>query len=381
MDFRFNDEQRLLRDTVKKLVREKLMPMAAEFGEKNELPREIIKVLAGQGLLGLYIPEAYGGGSRPGYEAIPICLVREQLAPCLPGEVFFATQGLGSYPIVAAGSEDQKKKYLPKAAKGEWVYSFVLTEPNAGSDAAGMETRAALEGDYYILNGSKTLISNAGVADVYTVFAKTDQALGVKGISAFIVDKDTPGLKTGRQLELLSPHPFGELIFEDCRVPKANLLGELGGGFKIAMRTLDVFRQTVGAMAVGIAQYALDLAVDYAKKRVAFGKPLTKYQGIQFKLADMAVEISAARLLVYYAAWLKDQGTEEFTKDASIAKLYATEMAQRVVYNAQQIFGGYGMTKEYPIEALYRHIRAAAVYEGTSEIQRIIISRQLTGRG
>jgi len=380
MDFKLNDEQRLLKDTVKRLVSEKLMPMAAEFGEKNELPREIIKVLADQGLLGLYIPEAYGGSSRPGYEALPICLAREQMAPCLPGEVFFATQGLGSYPIVTAGSEEQKNKYLPKAAKGEWVYSFALTEPNAGSDAAAMETRAVLEGDYFVLNGNKTLISNAGVADVYVVFVKTDPELGVRGISAFIVEKDTPGLKMGKQIELLSPHPIGELIFEDCRVPRANLLGELGEGFKIAMRTLDVFRQTVGAMAVGVAQYALDLAVDYARQRNAFGKTLAKYQGIQFKLADMAVEVSAARLLVYYAAWLKDQGTGGFTKDASIAKLFATEMAQRVVYNAQQIFGGYGMTKEYPIEALYRHIRAAAVYEGTSEIQRIIISRQLTGR-
>ncbi|MEW6275187.1 MAG: acyl-CoA dehydrogenase family protein [Bacillota bacterium] len=381
MDFKLNDEQLLLRDTVKKLVKEKLMPLAAQFGEKNEVPWDIVKILAQQGLLGLHVPEKYGGSSRPGFEAMPLCLAREQLAPCLPAEYIFAVQGLGSYPIVVAGSEEQKEKWLATAAKGEKLFSFALTEPNAGSDVASMETKALPDGDFYILNGTKTFISNAGVADVYTVFAKTDPQQGVRGISAFVVEKGSPGLKMGRQIELISPHPFGELIFEDCRVPKSNLLGELGEGFKTAMRTLDVFRQTVGAMAVGLAQAALDLALEYAKQRITFGKPLVKFQGIQFMLADMAVEISAARLLVYQAAWLKDQGEEDFIKEASIAKLYATEMAQRVVYNAQQIFGGYGMTKDCPVEAFYRHIRATTVYEGTSEIQRVIIAKQLIERG
>lgn len=380
MDFRLNDEQRLLKETVKKLVKEKLLTLAAAFGEKNEVPWDIVKVLAQQGLLGAHIPIEYDGSSRPGYEAMPICLIREQLAPCLPAEFFFAVQGLGSYPLIVAGSEEQKRRWLPQVAQGEKLFVFALTEPNAGSDVSGMETKAVLEGDYYVLNGTKTLISNVGVADVYTVFAKTNSKQGVKGISAFIIEKDAPGLKIGKQLELISPHPFGELIFEDCQVPRANLLGDLGQGFKIAMRTLDVYRQSVGAMAVGIAQAALDMALEYAKKRIAFGQPLAKFQGIQFKFAEMAAEICAARLLVYHAAWLKDQGTESFTKEASIAKLYATEMAQRVVYNAQQIFGGYGMIKEYPIEAFYRHIRATTVYEGASEIQKIVIARQLLGK-
>jgi len=376
LDFALTEEQRLFQDSVRRLTRERLMPLAAVFGEKSEVPRDIVKVLAEQGLFGLHVPREYGGTSR-GEDALLLCLAREQLAPCLPAEFFFAIQGLGSYPLVLAGTEEQKSRWLPQAVSGGKLFAFALTEPNAGSDVASLETGAILDGDGYILNGTKTMISNAGAADVYTVFARTGRGRGVSGISAFVVEKDTPGFAPGKQMALLSPHPFGELVFTDCRVPRDNLLGAEGEGFKIAMRTLDVYRQTVGAMAVGIAQASLDLAVEYARQRITFGRPLSQHQAIRFKLADMAVEISAARLLVYYAAWLKDHAAATFTRDSSIAKLYATETAQRVVYQAQQIFGGYGMTREFPLEAYYRHIRATTVYEGASEIQRLIIARQL----
>lgn len=378
MDFLLTEEQIILQQTVRRLVKEKLNPLAETFGDNDyEISREIVKVMAEHGLFGAHIPQEYGGSSRPGFEALQICLIREQLASCSPAELVFAVHGLGSYPLVVAGSEEQKKKYLPEVIKGTKLFSFALTEPDAGSDVAAMKTSAVLDGDHYVLNGSKTFISNAGVSDVYIVFAKTDTTKGTKGISAFIVEKGTPGFEFGKQLRVMAPHPIGELFFTDCRIPKSNMLGEQGQGFKVAMKTLDVYRQSVGALAVGLAQACMDMAADYAKQRIAFGKPISENQGIQFKIADMAVEIAAARLLVYKAGWLKDQGNLEFSMDASIAKLFATEMAQRVAYQAQQIHGGYGVVKEYPIENLYRQIRAAAIYEGTSEIQRVIISRHV----
>lgn len=377
MNFSLNEEQKMLQESVRRLVQEKLMPIANDFGENDyDLCWDIIKIMAKQGMLGAHIPEEYGGSSRPGFESLAICLIREQLASCSPAELVFAVNGLGSYPLVVAGSDEQRKMYLPQVAQGKKLFSFALTEPDAGSDVAGMKTRAVLDGSDYVINGSKTFISNAGISDVYVVFAKTDLTKGTRGISAFIVEKGTPGLEFGKKMRLLAPHPIGELFFTDCRIPRENILGQEGEGFKIAMKTLDVYRQSVGAFSVGVAQKALDLSVDYAKQRIAFGKPIGENQGIQYKLSDMAVGIAAARLLVYNAAWLKDNNLP-FTQAASIAKLYATEMAQQVTYQAQQIFGGYGVVKEYQVEQLYRQIRASALYEGTSEIQRVVIARHL----
>jgi len=377
MDFQLNKEQRTLQESVKKLLNEKLIPIAEKEGENDfDICWDIWNIMAEKGLIGAYVPEEYGGASRPGFESLRIVLIREQLAHCSLAELPFTVNGLGSYPIVVGGTEQQKKKYLPLVAKGKKLCSFALTEPSGGSDAAAILTTAVRDGDSYVLNGHKTFISNAGISDVYVVFAKTDPSAGHKGISAFIVEKGTKGFECGNMTRLMDPHPIGELHFNDCRVSKDSLLGKEGEGFKIAMKVLDVFRQTVGAFAVGIAQRALDLAVEYSKERVAFGKPISAFQGIQFKLADMAASIAASRLLVYQAAWLKDNGFP-FSKEASIAKLFATEAAQKVVYDAQQVFGGYGVVKGYQIEKLYRQIRACQMYEGTSEIQRLVISRHL----
>jgi len=284
-------------------------------------------------------------------------------------------QGLGSGPITLFGDEALKANYLPAVATGERICAFAISEPQAGSDVAAIACTATADGDAYVLNGTKTWISNAGLADQYVVFARTGEAPGAKGLSAFVVDADAPGLTVFERIETIAPHPLGTLAFADCRVPASKRLGKPGDGFKIAMATLDVFRATVAAAALGFARRALDEALDRAEARQAFGSAIAEFQAIQHKLADMAVTIDAAALLVYRAAWAKDMGAERVTREASMAKLYATEAAQQVIDQAVQIFGGQGVVKGETVEQLYREIRALRIYEGTSEIQKLVIAR------
>jgi len=365
-----------LRAFVARTAARVLCPLAEAWGERDEMNWDLVRALGKEGVFPLLVPSRYGGSLEGPFRAMTLCLVREELARCCPpAEELFAIQGLGSYPILLAGSEAQKARYLPPIARGEQVPAFALTEPEAGSDAAGLTTAATREGDGWRLRGEKRFISNAPVADVYVVFARTEPERGTRGISAFLVEKGTPGL-SGRPMHTLAPHVIGELAF-DCRLPASSLLGPLNEGWRIAMGTLDVFRASVGAQAVGLAQAAFDLSVAHARSRVQFGEPIARFQAIQMKLADMATEIRAARLLVYSAARLKDSGAERVTLESSMAKLYATEMAHRVVDQAVQIHGGAGVLRGHPVERLYREARAGRIYEGTSEIQRLIIARHL----
>jgi acyl-CoA dehydrogenase len=372
-----SDEQKMLRDSVIKLCKGKLKDLEEKVGETNAVNREILQFLASQGLLGLTVPGKYGGGPEK-MSLVSFCLVREELARTCPNaELIFTMQGLGAGPIIVAGNEEQKQKYLPPVASGKSIITFALTEPSGGTDAASILSQAKREGDHYLLNGGKTFISMAPDADVYAVFAKTDPSKGSKGITGFIVEKGFPGFVPGERLDLIAAHPIGSIYFEDCSIPVANRLGEEGEGFKIAMQTLDFFRTTVGACAVGMAQAALEESLKYAKQRLAFGQPIAKFQLIQAKVADMAMKISAARLLVFQAAFLRDGGKKNITAESSMAKLYATEIAQQVIDQAVQVHGGYGVCKGYLVEKLYREIRALRIYEGTSEIQHLVIANQL----
>ena len=376
MDFRFTEEQEMLKTQVRKFAEEKLAPIAAEVDEIEEVSWEVVGMMAEQGIFGLLIPKEYGG---VGMTATNICIVREELARIsCHADVLFAEMALTAVPIGIFGTEDQKRKYLTPFTKGETLGCFALTEPDAGSDVASIQTTAILDGDSYVLNGNKCFASVGPFAQTYVTFAKTDPSQGSRGISAFIVEKGTPGFE-GTPMHLMAPHPIGELSFTDCRVPKENLLGEPGRGMRVALTTLDCIRMSVGATAVGTAQRAFEEAQSYSKKRIVFGQPLADFQASQFKLADMATEIQAARLLVYHSAWLRDEITERVTKESSMAKLFATEMACRVVDQALQMHGGYGVVRGMPIERFYRIIRAPRLYEGSSEIQRVVIARHVLG--
>ena len=289
----------------------------------------------------------------------------------------FAMQGLGSFPVSLAGSRELKQRILPRVSSGESIAAFAITEPEAGSDVGAIQTTARRDGATYVLDGVKTFISNAGLADFYSVFAKTDSAKGSKGISAFLVERDAPGFRFEEKIELISPHPIGRISFDGCRVPAANVLGEEGQGFKIAMQTLDTFRSTVGAAACGLAWRGLDEAISYAKRRVQFGRPISEYQATRMRLAEMATDLDASRLLVYRAAWKKDSGADRVTLEASMAKLFATEAAQRIIDSAVQIHGGAGVVRGSVVEHLYRDVRALRIYEGTSEIQKLVIAGHL----
>ncbi len=377
MDFQLTEEQSELQLRVRKLVQEKIAPMANEIEERGDYPFDMLALLAENGLLKLLVPEEYGG-QYPQILALPICLAREELARgCTVTADAFVMQGLGSYPIVGYGNHEQKSRYLPPIANGEEIAALGLTEPDSGSDVAGAKTTAVLEGDFYLLNGKKRFISNAPHAHTYVTFAKTDPEAGHRGLSAFILEKETPGFEFGERLELMSPHAIGELVYENCRIPRQNLLGEEGEGFKISMYNLNIYRTTVGAQGVGIAQAAFDAAFSYAQERVSFGKSIINHQSIGNMLADMSTQIKAARLLVHHAAWLKDSGVERVAKDASMAKLYGTEMAKRVVDMALQIHGGNGLVRGSVTERLYRAVRALTIYEGSSEIQRIVINNEI----
>lgn len=338
--------------------------------------RELVRRLAAGGWLRHCVPGPYGGRA-PELDVRALCLLRETLARHSGlADFCFAMQGLGGGPIALFGGDDLKARYLPGIAAGERIAAFALTEPESGSDVAAMATTAARSGDHYRIDGAKTLISNAGIADHYVVFARTGEAPGAKGLSAFVVDADAPGLAVAERLQAIAPHPLGTLRFDACRAPADQMLGAPGEGFKVAMATLDVFRSTVGAAALGFARRALDEAVRRSRERVSFGRPIAEYQLIQEKIADMAVEIDAAALLVYRSAWTKDRFRGRVTREAAMAKLYATESAQRTIDRTVQIFGGQGVLAGNIAERLYREIRALRIYEGTSEIQKLVIAGQ-----
>jgi len=377
MDFELTKEQKRLKEEVRDLVDREIAPKAAEIDSKSDIPWDVIKIMAERGLFKFLIPEEYGGSGKGDLKALELSLIREELSRgSYQADTIYALNGLGSYSIVHSGTEEQKRRYLPPIARGEMLACMALSEKNAGSDAANISTTATLEGDEWILNGEKYFASNSSVAGVIVVFATVDKSKGTKGITAFILDPTVSKYEV-RPFHVLSPHDIGEIILKDCRIPKENVLGEVGHGFRVAMKTLDVLRTSVGAAAVGLAQCALDLAAKWAKTRVQFGKPLAEFQLTQDKLADMATEIHAGRLMVYYAAWLKDAGKGSVTLPSSMAKFWCTEMAQRVVDKALQIHGGYGVMMDYPMQRLYRAVRAPRLYEGTTEIQKLIIAREL----
>jgi acyl-CoA dehydrogenase len=339
--------------------------------------RTLVAILGKEGWLKYSVPRAHGGHFEK-LDVRSLCLIRETLARHSGlADFAFAMQGLGSVSIALFGTEALKQKYLPEVCSGKRIAAFALSEPEGGSDVSALRTTAQADGDHYVINGAKTWISNGGIAGHYVLFARTGEAPGARGLSAFVVEADTPGLDARERIETIAPHPLATLRFHDCRVPKGNILGKLGEGFKIAMATLDIFRATVGAAALGFARRALDEAISYARQREAFGQKLAEFQLTQAKLADMATEIDAAALLVYRAAWTKDTVAERVTREASMAKMYATEMAQRVIDAAVQIHGGQGVVAGAPVERLYREIRALRIYEGTTEIQKLVIAGQV----
>ncbi len=377
MDLLLSEDEKRLRARVRALVDKNIIPRTAELDDTTDVAWDVAAMLVRERILGLVIPEDYGG-IGPGVKATEICIVREELARGSANiDVLFTMQGLGSYPIVAAGSEAQKRRFLPPIARAERLAGYALTEPSAGSDLSMIETSAERRGDTYVLNGGKIFISNAGAAGTYTVFVKTDPAAGARGLSCFIVEKEAPGFEVVQQFDLSAPHCIGELAFKNCTVSADQLVGDPGSGFKIAMQTFDVYRPSVGAAAIGMAQAALEESIRYSSGRVQFGHPLIDNQAIQFKLADMATSLDAARMLVYRAAKLKDSGAARVSKEASMAKLFATEAAWRAIDEAVQIHGGNGVRRGMRVERLYRQVRALRIYEGASEIQRLIIARHL----
>lgn len=378
MKFELTDEQKMLQSMVRDFAVNEVEPTAAERDEEERFDREIFDKMAELGLTGIPWPEEYGGS---GMDYVSYVIAVEELSRVCAstGVTLSAHVSLASWPIYKYGTEEQKQKYLRRLAEGSAIGAFALSEPGAGSDVASMKMTAKKDGDDYVLNGNKVWITNGGVADIYVVFAKTDPDAKHRGISAFIVEKGTEGFSFGKKEKKLGirSSPTTELIFENCRIPKENLLGEEGEGFKIAMTTLDGGRSGIAAQAVGIAQGALDAAIAYAKEREQFGKPIAHQQGISFKLADMATEVEAARLLTYRAAWLESQGLP-YGEASAMAKLFAGDTAMRVTVEAVQIFGGYGYTKDYPVERYMRDAKITQIYEGTNEIQRLVIGRALT---
>jgi acyl-CoA dehydrogenase len=371
----FDDDHVTLRARVRDWA-EKYLFNAAE-SNLEERARQIVEQLGREEFL-THVTSKENGGARDYVSARDLCILREELARGdALADAMLAVQALGSYPLTLAGSEEQKRHYLPLIANGHSIGAFALTEPQAGSDLSSLATRAVPRGRAFQLTGTKSFISNAGIADNYIVFASTNPELRGKGISAFVVDATTPGFIIKEKMALLSPHPIGVVCFEDCIVPENNLIGSEGQGLQIAFETLNLLRCTVGAAAVGFAQRALEEAIVYSKQRRQFGRAIAEFQGTEFKLAEMATNLEAARLLVYQAAWAHDTGTDDFKKKSSMAKLYASEAAQHIVDQALQIHGGNGLIDGSITERLYRDVRALRIYEGTSEIQKIVIARAL----
>ena len=377
MDFNLTREQTLIQKMVRAFTENEVKPIAAETDKTCEYPRENIEKLFHYGIMGMCVPKEYGGA---GSDDLSAALAVEELSKVCAstGDIVATHNGLCCDPIITHGTEAQKAKYLPMLTKGHKVGAFCLTESDAGSDAAKGQTEAKLDGDHYVLNGSKIFITNGYVADVFVVFAMTDKSKGTRGISAFIVESSFPGFSVGKHEEKMGLHgsPTAEIVFTDCIVPKENLLGQEGKGFKIAMQTLDGGRIGIAAQALGLGEGAVNEAVKYTQERVQFGKRLSQFQNTQFQLADMHTRMQAAQYLVYAAA-MKKQNHEDYSMDASMAKLFAAEAASDVTRRAVQLFGGYGYTREYPVERMMRDAKITEIYEGTSEVQRMVISSRL----
>ena len=376
-----DDSHRDLAARIAEWAEAEIAPMSddepEDDGALDAACRALVRKLAADGWLGYGVTAPHGGHFEH-IDVRALSLIRETLAYHSGlADFAFIMQGLGSGPISLFGSDAQKEAFLPGVARGDRIAAFALSEPDSGSDVAAMKTEAVADGDDYVLNGAKTLISNAGIADQYTVIARTGEAPGARGLSAFIVEADRPGLEVTERFRVVAPHPLGTVTFTDCRVPAANRIAGAGDGFKVAMATLDVFRTSVAAAALGFARRALDEAVGRAQSRESFGKPLAEYQLIQEKISDMAVDIDAAALLVYRSAWTKDTRDARGSREVAMAKLHATEMAQRAIDQAVQIWGGQGVVVGNVVERLYREIRALRIYEGTSEIQKLIIAGQV----
>jgi alkylation response protein AidB-like acyl-CoA dehydrogenase len=374
MDYLLTEEQIMIRDLARQIAEEKIVPVRAELDEHNKFPRDIMKAMAQADLFGIYIPEEYGG---LGKKSLELCICVEELSKaCLGVSTSFAANALGTYPILLHGSDAQKKKYLPDIAAGKKLVAFGLTEANAGSDASGVQTTAKLEGNEYVINGTKQWITNGGEADIYTIIAITDRSKGPRGASAFIVEKDTPGFTFGKKENKMGIRASSttELIFNNCRIPKENLIAKEGIGFIVAMKTLDSSRTGVGAQGVGVAQGAIDEAIKFAKQRVQFGQPVTSFQAIQHMLADMQTQTEAARALVYSVARFIDTGAKDVSRASAMAKLFATDTAMKVTIDAVQVMGGSGYMKEYPVEKMMRDAKILQIYEGTNQIQRNVVA-------
>ena len=377
MDYFLNDEQQMIKEMAARIAKEKIEPVALEYDKEGTFPWDIVKVIGDSDLFRVFIPEEYEGLGGGVFE---MSIVVEELSKACGGiALAYAASGLGTIPIILFGSEEQKKTWLPRLAAGEILAAFALTEPNAGSDAAAIITRAKPDGDDYVLNGTKQWITNGGEAEIYTVIAQTDPHRGSRGSSAILVPKGAPGFEFGKKEDKMGIRASAtrELIFQDCRVPKANLLGREGGGFMVAMRTFDQSRPGVAAQAVGIAQGALDKAVAYAREREQFGRPISSFQGLQFMMADMAMQVESARALTYQVARNVDAGVKNIAGISAMAKVFASDTAMRVTTDAVQIFGGYGYMREYPMEKMMRDAKITQIYEGTNQIQREIIAMSL----
>jgi len=377
MEYWLSEEQTMIRDLARQIAREVVSPVAAELDEKEEFPWDIMKVLAESDLFGIFVPEEHGGLGGGCFE---LCLATEELSRVCSGvAVSYAASALGAFPIILFGTDEQKAKYLPDIAAGKKLTAFGLTEANAGSDAGGIQTTAVRDGDDYILNGTKQWITNGGEAETYTVVAMTNRKKGARGASTFILEKGMDGFSFGKKEMKMGIRASAtrELVFQDCRVPAENMLAREGMGFIVTMKTLDQSRPGIGAQAVGVAQGALDLAVQYARERVQFGKPIIANQAIQHMLADMATHVEAARALTYAAARMIDSGAKNVSKESAMAKLFASDVAMKVTTDAVQIFGGYGYMRDYPIEKMMRDAKITQIYEGTNQIQRNVIALAL----
>ena len=379
MDYFFTEEQQMMREVAREIAEKRIRPVAAEYDESGEFPWPIIEAIAEADLFRVFIPEEYDGMDC-GTPIMNMCIVTEELSKACGGiSLGFAATGLGAMPILIAGSDEQKKKYLPKIASGT-LAAFALTEANAGSDAGAVATKAVLDGDEYIINGTKQWITNGGEAEVYTVFCVTDPTRGPRGVSTILVEKDTPGFTFGKKENKLGIRASAtrELIFQGCRVPKQNVIGRPGTGFFNAMKTFDMSRPGVASQALGIAQGALDLAVNYSRERRQFGQPIAAFQGLRWMLADMAMKVEASRALIYAVArWIDSGQAKRSTMYSAMTKCFASDVAMEVTTNAVQVFGGYGYMKEYPIEKYMRDAKITQIYEGTNQIQREEIGKGL----
>ena len=377
MEYFLNELQKTVKQMARTIADEKILPVRAELDEKEEFPWSIMKDLADTDLLGIYIPEEYGGLGGGCFE---LCLVTEELSRACAGvAVSYAANSLGSYTLLEYGSQEQKQKYLPDIARGKKLTAFAITEETAGSDIGNIKTTATKTGGGYLINGTKQFITNGGEAELYTIFALTDKERGIRGASAFLVEKDTPGFSFGRKEKKLGIRASAtrELIFEDCLVPEENIIGRQGMGFAMAMRLFDRSRPGIGAQAVGLAQGALEAALDYAKNRVQFEHPIISFQAIQHMLANMATDVEAARALVYGAARTIDSGAKGFSLESAMAKVFASDVAMRVTTDAVQIFGGVGYMRDYPIEKMMRDAKITQIYEGTNQVLRNVIASEL----